>query len=471
MQAAKQCSLLDWYDNPIVRTPWVYEAPSTDAALDPTAFALSDTATVAAAVSRAEDTDTAMKNSQTSTDPTVAARAAAGTDVRTLWLRAFPLEYVPSEEWVVAILRSMGHNVSRAEAPWLPTMIANYATLRHLLMDCVVAAEWSDAAFRNCGVVTDRDKDALQQWARTLWPPPAPPPPPPRDVAATAAVQAPLRVRLSMPSFSQPHCVAWPFAEINVANARPPSTALQTGSFNFAGVSVLVRFGPKAKADCKRAILFLAGCGGYSKELNSVFNSTVQRPTRWPTEWEPWAHLIVVAIPDSGGKQKGQSKNASAWVAPLPQWFESITGWLVDQGIYFALVGFSRGAAWSAQLFTKFPKNVTGVLLVAGYHTSQEKGHQLQAARDLLKPKVPVIIVHSMTDEFSNPNLHPEYWKTLLNAPIGRESDQRNENLIMLTIRRTSHGSLQKFAEGFPEREDLRPEAARCFHYLVQYLA
>ena len=108
---------------------------------------------------------------------------------------------------------------------------------------------------------------------------------------------------------------------------------------------------------------------------------------------------------------------------------------------------------------------------MAGYHTSQEPGHQLQAARDLLKPQVPVVIVHSMTDEFSNPNLHPQYWETLLLATIGDGIGQRNQNLTMVSVPRATHESLKKFAEGFPEREDLRPEAARCFHYLVQYLA
>ena len=52
----------------------------------------------------------------------------------------------------------------------------------------------------------------------------------------------------------------------------------------------------------------------------------------------------------------------------------------------------------------------------------------------MLKPWVPVVIVHSLSDAFSNPQIHPDYWNTLLRAPIGARIDERNEKLTVVTV-------------------------------------
>ena len=153
MQAAKQCNLLDWNGGSVVRPVWVEESLSTTAPpVAAPALALCDAPT-AAAVSRATDTDAATENSQTSTSPAVAATAAASADLRNSWMLAFPLFTAPTKEWVSAIKQS------DVEVFWLSTMISNYATLRHLLLDSVDRQGLRrNEAFHNCGVTSNTDK-------------------------------------------------------------------------------------------------------------------------------------------------------------------------------------------------------------------------------------------------------------------------------------------------------------------------
>ena len=107
---------------------------------------------------------------------------------------------------------------------------------------------------------------------------------------------------------------------------------------------------------------------------------------------------------------------------------------------------------------------------MAGYHTDQERSRQLQAARDLLKPSVHVVIVHTLSDEFSNPNMNPEYWNTLISASIGEGIDDRNKNLTVVTFDNFNHEILRKFAEGMPDDPRLGETMKQSFLYLGHFL-
>jgi len=254
---------------------------------------------------------------------------------------------------------------------------------------------------------------------------------------------------------------------------------LKTGTYKLGvtpvdkkDIEVQVRFGPSATPDCKRAIVFVAGSSGYSNEFSSAMSSLGP----WPQEWQQWQHCIVVGIPCSGGRLDTQGKNASAWKAPPPPWMDDIFAWLVQRGIHFLLVGFSRGAAWSALLLKSSPTNIKGVLLAGGYHCNAEDAQQLNGARDLLKAKVPVIIVHTRTDHYSNPTLHPLYWNTLLDACNRRNGDGIDDNkgnveMHTLGDPKYNHESLMKVADGVATDELMARMKRAAFTRLLEKLA
>ena len=460
----------------------------TDLAVVATAAAAGNIAT-AATQSRAGDTDTAPENSQTptqDTDPAVAATAAASSELTNSSLLAFPLENAPTAAWASALTQSQ----SQAQWPWLSTMIASYTTFRHLLNDCTDPASgvWSEQSFYNNGVTESTDRIALQRWANANWerylahcpkpPPPPPPPPPPlppaQVVAATAATvpaasdHATATCRSSwVPQLSE-RLAGLLLSKIDVPGSwsSDEQPALSSGQWKIAGVDVLVRFGPEAPRDCKRAIVFLPGTVGYSAKFLEAMRSDVQ----WPTQWEQAKHCIMVAIPKTTGRQEGQGGNASVWRAPLPSYMDDILAWLVQLRIFFLLFGFSRGSAWAAQLRTVCPTNLRGVVLAAGYHAEQGPDRQLEAARSLLKPRVPVVIVHSLMDSFSNPRNNPAYWNTLLRAEVGAGIDEKTENLTVVTMRDYNHDELQQIGEGLPDDSNLLTISNDTFKYLLHYL-
>merc|ERR1712232_935602 len=102
------------------------------------------------------------------------------------------------------------------------------------------------------------------------------------------------------------------------------------------------------------------------------------------------------------------------WRVPLPPYMEAVLAWLEQRGMWFYLVCFSRGSAWGAQLLRRCPNRIAGALFYAGYDTGQSRDEQVEAAQALLRPDVPVVIVHTLQDEHSNPNSDPQYWSTLM---------------------------------------------------------
>ena len=94
---------------------------------------------------------------------------------------------------------------------------------------------------------------------------------------------------------------------------------------------------------------------------------------------------------------------------------------------------------------------------------------QLQAARDLLKPWVLVVIVHSLSDAYSNPQIHPDYWNTLLRAPIGARIDERNGKLTVATVAEFSH-EMKTAGEGLPDDPTLDVICKQSFAYMVHHL-
>ena len=65
----------------------------------------------------------------------------------------------------------------------------------------------------------------------------------------------------------------------------------------------------------------------------------------------------------------------------------------------------------------------------------------------MLKPRVPVVIIHSMVDEFSNPVMHPDYWNLLLKSQRGFGIDGSNYKLVVVTDPFLSHDAFQPLVE------------------------
>ena len=84
-----------------------------------------------------------------------------------------------------------------------------------------------------------------------------------------------------------------------------------------------------------------------------------------------------------------------------------------------------------------------GALFVAGYEASNYDDEQLRGARDLLKPTIPCVIVHTTLDEFSTPLSHKIYWGTLLNARLGAGYYDKSDQLVMVTKTKYSHNGLR----------------------------
>ena len=90
-----------------------------------------------------------------------------------------------------------------------------------------------------------------------------------------------------------------------------------------------------------------------------------------------------------------------------------------------------------------------------------------------MKAKVPVIIVHSRTDQYSNPTLHPLYWNTLLNARNGDGIDDNKGNVEMQTLGdpKYNHESLMKVADGVATDELMARIKRASFTRLLEKLA
>ena len=110
------------------------------------------------------------------------------------------------------------------------------------------------------------------------------------------------------------------------------------------------------------------------------------------------------------------------------------------------------------------------MVLAAGFHAEQGADRQLEAARSLLKPRVPVVIVHSLQDSFSNPSINPAYWNTLLRAEVGAGIDERTDKLTVVTMRDYNHDELRQIGEGLPDDPKLLTISNDSFKYLLYYL-
>ena len=392
--------------------------------------------------------------------PATAATAAAPPLEKPLnqeqWVEAFPLDNPPSEEWASAITQSS------SVPDWLPTMVANYATLRHLWYQCAyVPSGCQEEELLSMGVSEIEHIKALKEWVSALegvpgalLPTPAATPTP---VAAAPA---------GWPHPTSPKEVHWPLHMIQLQTPKHPLT---DGEYTIASTQVLVRHGPFHTKGSKKAILFIAGSCGYSTK----FTQYMSKGEEWPVAWEQWNDCILIAVPQTGGTQAGNGNHAPAWRAAMPLYLEEVVAWLQQLGIWFYLVCFSRGAAWGAELLRRCPNHIVGALLCAGYHTDQNKHEQVEAARALLRSNVPVIIVHSLQDEFSNPDKNPEYWNLLLRAQLGQGPNDRNANLVVQTIKVGGHEQLIPYCEGIGMMRNqlMKTSFVQCHSYLLTELA
>ena len=82
-------------------------------------------------------------------------------------------------------------------------------------------------------------------------------------------------------------------------------------------------------------------------------------------------------------------------------------------------------------MLARRPKNIKGAMLVAGHEADENAQAQLKAARGLLEPGVPTILMHSNADEFSTPTLRPHFWVPLLRA---KEGSSLNDSPVSMSI-------------------------------------
>ena len=95
---------------------------------------------------------------------------------------------------------------------------------------------------------------------------------------------------------------------------------------------------------------------------------------------------------------------------------------------------------------------------------------QLQAARELLKARVPVVIVHIVKDEFSNPANNPEYWGLILRAQGGRGPDDTDGKLVTMTLNEHRHEDLKGSADSFTSDDTLAVESQQAFSHLLFHM-
>ena len=162
---------------------------------------------------------------------------------------------------------------------------------------------------------------------------------------------------------------------------------------------VAVLHGPDANSK-SRAIAIIPGCNGFTTELIE----TMTKINTWPEHWKEFRKCIIIAIQEAGGRIPGQGYILPCWRTTLPDYFQTISDWLVENNIIFILVGYSRGAQWALEYADKYSKNLRGMLFIAGYDRDQTKACQLKAARHLLKPDVGYLFIRSTFDEYSNSN-------------------------------------------------------------------
>ena len=93
-----------------------------------------------------------------------------------------------------------------------------------------------------------------------------------------------------------------------------------------------------------------------------------------------------------------------------------------------------------------------------------------EAARTLLKPQVPVVVLHSLTDAFPNPSINADSSHTLLRAHIGTGMDESNENLVMITFQSQTNGIFKTASEGFGGSPGMARSLDGVFRHLLSHL-
>ena len=76
--------------------------------------------------------------------------------------------------------------------------------------------------------------------------------------------------------------------------------------------------------------------------------------------------------------------------------------------VLFLLIGFSRGAMWSAWLARMFPQRFDGVMLVGLY--PMDESAMAQEALDLLRAVPRVSVLHGLKDDHSTIVEHEPFW-------------------------------------------------------------
>ena len=199
---------------------------------------------------------------------------------------------------------------------------------------------------------------------------------------------------------------------------------------------LLVLRGPRVPAGTcgSGVILMVPGSGGSFKQLT---NKSI-----WP---DCWATKIVVLV-DVRSPQPGHA--GKPFKALLLMYILDISSRLLQLahagkvGCYW--IGFSRGAMWGSYVAHKHPQWFNGFLLVDVYPVWFGERDMKKAAQQLIQTcNAQVAVVHSLSDEHSNPRMHPGYWQYILTPLAGDKLGQRSKSVKVWTFGQDLHAQLE----------------------------
>ena len=208
-------------------------------------------------------------------------------------------------------------------------------------------------------------------------------------------------------------------------------TVVAGSSYKILNHDVAVARGPDVPDGTFGRGIVLSLCGG-GGEHSGLADDLSEAGAVWPTDWRD---MIVIA-PLAGGKTDGQGKHARPCKALLPNWLETLAAWFSElaraRQARCYIQGFSRGAMWAAYLMHKHEAWFDGGAVFGGYLLWEGAHYQHKAALTLICKRIPLVIVHGLRDEFSNPDMHQQYWGPIMLGTVGAEYGLKSPAVLVL---------------------------------------
>ena len=147
-----------------------------------------------------------------------------------------------------------------------------------------------------------------------------------------------------------------------------------------------------------------------------------------PDEYQDYISFIPVLTNPMPGEPKSKSNFKMKCPVFLIDLVEALFLLALDRGLLFLLIGFSRGAMWSAWLAKMFPQHFDGVMLVGLYPLDEDDESMTKDALDLIRVVPRVSLLHGLEDDHSTIANHEPFWRIILGAEVGDGLENRCEH-------------------------------------------